>query len=150
MIPTEYIDIENETELDIDTEALYRQADFMFRRLRLHPETEVSIILVDEERMSQLHVEWMDEEGPTDVLSFPMDELRIPAEGEDGHPGILGDIALCPAFAARQAAEHGQTLAEELAGLVNLEYIYLGTNRLAQFPVVVCHLPRLEYLSVRR
>lgn len=118
MIPTEYIDIENETDYDIDVERLYRQADFMFRRLRLHPETEVSIILVDEDRMSQLHVEWMEEEGPTDVLSFPMDELRVPGEGEDPEPGILGDIAMCPAFAEQQARSNGQTLEEELALLL--------------------------------
>ena len=118
MIPTEYIDIENETELDVDVEQLYRQTDFMFRMLRLHPETEVSIILVDEQRMSQLHVEWMEEEGPTDVLSFPMDELCIPGEGEDAQPGILGDIALCPAFAEPQARANDQTLEEELAMLL--------------------------------
>lgn len=118
MIPTEYIDIENETELDIDVELLYRQAEFMFRRLGLHPETEVSILLVDEERMAHLHVEWMEEEGPTDVLSFPMDELTIPQDGEDPEPGILGDIALCPAFAAKQAKDNDQTLAEELALLL--------------------------------
>ena len=118
MIPTEYIDIENETDLEIDTEALYHQTEFMFRRLGLHPETEVSIVLVDEERMSQLHVDWMEEEGPTDVLSFPMDELRAPGADEEPQPGILGDIALCPAFAARQAAANGQTLEEELALLL--------------------------------
>ncbi len=118
MIPTDYIDIENETNIDINVEALYRQTEFMFRRLGLHPETEVSIVLVNEERMSQLHVEWMEEEGPTDVLSFPMDELRAPEAGEEPVPGILGDIALCPAFAARQAAANDQTLEEELALLL--------------------------------
>ena len=118
MIPTEYIDIENETDLEIDTETLYHQTEFMFRRLGLHPETEVSIVLVDEERMSQLHVDWMEEEGPTDVLSFPMDELRAPGADEEPQPGILGDIAICPAFAARQAAANGQTLEEELALLL--------------------------------
>lgn len=118
MIPTEYIDIENETAIDIDVESLYHQTEFMFERLRLHPETEVSIVLVDEQRMSQLHVEWMEEEGPTDVLSFPMDELRAPEGDDDAQPGILGDIAICPAFAARQAEANGQSLEEELALLL--------------------------------
>ncbi len=118
MIPIGAVDIENETELEIDTDTLVRQAQFLFHQLRLHPETEVSILLVDETRMSQLHVEWMEEEGPTDVLSFPMDELVVPAIGEDAEPGILGDIVLCPAFAERQAAGNGQTLDEELALLL--------------------------------
>ncbi len=118
MIPTEDIDIENETDFDIDILRIYRQVRFMFDSLRLHPDTGVSIILVDEERMSQLHVEWMDESGPTDVLSFPMDELEIPEDGEHAMPGLLGDIALCPAFAERQAKENGQSLDEELALLL--------------------------------
>ena len=118
MIASDYIDIENETSYDIDVESLFQQTEFMFRSLHLHPETEVSIILVDEERMSQLHVEWMDEPGPTDVLSFPMDELVIPEDHEDAAPGILGDIAMCPEFAKVQAQANGQTLEEELALLL--------------------------------
>ena len=114
----EYIDIENETDIDIDVDALVDQAAFMFRRLHLHPETEVSILLVDEERMSQLHVEWMDEPGPTDVLSFPMDEMRAGQADVTAAPGILGDIVLCPAFARRQAEAQGQTLEDELALLL--------------------------------
>ena len=118
MITPDYIDIENETDYDIDLRSLMHQVQFMFATLRLHPETEVSIMLVDEEQMSHLHVEWMEEEGPTDVLSFPMDELRAPAEGETAAPGLLGDIVLCPAFAERQAAANGQSLEDELAMLL--------------------------------
>ena len=118
MIPTEDIDIENETDFDIDILRVYQQVRFMFDQLRLHPQTAVSILFVDEERMAQLHVEWMDEPGPTDVLSFPMDELVLPEEGEDAMPGLLGDIVLCPAFAERQARDNGQSLEEELAMLL--------------------------------
>ena len=56
--------------------------------------------------MTELHVKWMDEPGPTDVMSFPMDELdtaRRPDEAGPG-PALLGDVVLCPAVAARQAA----------------------------------------------
>jgi probable rRNA maturation factor len=51
----------------------------------------------------------MDEPGPTDVLSFPMDELRIPEDDDEPPVGLLGDIVLCPAVTSRQAAEHGRT-----------------------------------------
>ncbi|MDN5762303.1 MAG: rRNA maturation RNase YbeY, partial [Microlunatus sp.] len=52
---------------------------------------------------------YLDETGPTDVLSFPMDELRPPTEDDEPPEGLLGDIVLCPAVTARQAAEHGRT-----------------------------------------
>ena len=112
------IDIENETVEELDLESLVTQTRFMFERLRLHGETEVSIILVDEPRMEQLHIEWMEEGGATDVLSFPMDELRIPEWNEQAPPGILGDIVLCPAFARRQAEANGQAFEDELAMLL--------------------------------
>ena len=44
--------------------------------MRVHPQAELSVVLVDEDTMADLHEQWMDEPGPTDVLSFPMDELR--------------------------------------------------------------------------
>lgn len=115
---TGVVDIENETSFALDLENFAAQTRFMLERLRLHPETEVSICFVDEDRMSQLHVEWMEEDGPTDVLSFPMDELTIPGAGEIAEPGMLGDIVLCPAFARRQAEQAGVALEEELAMLL--------------------------------
>ena len=61
--------------------------------------------------MTELHVKWMDEPGPTDVMSFPMDELdtaRRPDEAGPG-PALLGDVVLCPAVAAEQAAQAGHS-----------------------------------------
>ena len=46
--------------------------------------------------METLHEQWMDEPGPTDVLAFPMDELRPGREDEEPEAGLLGDIVLCP------------------------------------------------------
>ena len=62
--------------------------------------------------MSALHVRWMDEPGATDVLSFPMDEMK-PHSSAQG-PGMVGDVVLCPEFAARQAAQAGHGLQDEL------------------------------------
>ncbi|NKE08758.1 MULTISPECIES: rRNA maturation RNase YbeY [Kocuria] len=83
-----------------------------FRTLHLAESVELSIAVVDEQEMARLHVEWMDLPGPTDVMSFPMDELR------DGTPeqlteGTLGDIVLCPAVAARQAEAAGHSTEDE-------------------------------------
>jgi probable rRNA maturation factor len=75
--------------------------------------------------MTDLHVEWMNEPGPTDVLSFPMDELRSAAEGEAPEQGVVGDIAMCPSFAAVQAAEKGRSLDEELQFLTTHGFLHL-------------------------
>ena len=74
-------------------------AEFAMRHMGLHEDCDLAISIVDESRMSELHEEWMDLKGPTDVLSFPMDEL-VPHSPE---PGIVGDIVLCPQFALAQA-----------------------------------------------
>jgi probable rRNA maturation factor len=68
--------------------------------------------------MAVLHQRWMDEPGPTDVLSFPMDELR-PGRADvepdpDDDPGMLGDVVLCPVVAERQAREAGHDTQAEL------------------------------------
>jgi probable rRNA maturation factor len=100
------------TESDCDQERLISLADFSLNSMGIHPDSELSISIVDEEEMSSLHMQWMDEPGPTDVLSFPMDEMK-PYSATTG-PGILGDIVLCPEFAVEQARTAGHSLQEEL------------------------------------
>ena len=107
------IDINNESGLEADSPGLVRLATFALDQLRIHPLAELSILLVDEAAMTAYHVKYMGEDGPTDVLSFPMDELRPPDDDEEAPAGLLGDIVLCPTVTARQAAEHGRTAAEE-------------------------------------
>ena len=103
------IDINNESGLEADCPGLVRLATFTLDQLRIHPQAELSILLVDEDTMSAYHEKYMGEPGPTDVLSFPMDELRPPDDGDEPPEGLLGDIVLCPAVTGRQAAEHGRT-----------------------------------------
>jgi probable rRNA maturation factor len=75
--------------------------------------------------MSELHQQWMDEPGPTDVLSFPMDELRPGSESEPTPPGLLGDVVLCPEVAAAQAVVAGHSTAEELLLLTTHGILHL-------------------------
>lgn len=102
------IDINNESGLAVDEVGLVSLARFALDYLHIHPQAELSILLVDEVTMEDYHVRFMDLPGPTDVMSFPMDELRAPAPGEEPPLGLLGDIVLCPAVTARQAAENGR------------------------------------------
>ncbi|YAL82176.1 rRNA maturation RNase YbeY [Dermacoccaceae bacterium W4C1] len=108
------IDVANETEFEVDLEELHECARFAMERMNVHPQAELCVRLIDEPAMEVLHVQWMDLPGPTDVMSFPMDELRPASAGETPVEGMLGDLVLCPSVAARQAAEAGHTTAEEL------------------------------------
>jgi probable rRNA maturation factor len=119
------ITVTNESGMPCDTERLERLAAFLLGRLRIHPASELSVVAVTEERMSELHVTWMDEPGPTDVLSFPMDELRSAEEHQEPQPGMLGDVVLCPSYAAQQAASAGRSLEEELEFLLTHGILHL-------------------------
>ncbi|WP_430592825.1 rRNA maturation RNase YbeY [Humidisolicoccus flavus] len=119
------IDLLNESSVELDESNLVKNVRFCLERLHVHPEAEVSIVLVDVPAMEQLHVQWMDEPGPTDVLSFPMDELRPGTEDRMTPAGILGDIVLCPAVAERQAAEAGHSLMDELLLLTTHGLLHL-------------------------
>jgi probable rRNA maturation factor len=107
------VDVNNESGLEADSAGLARLATFAMDQLRIHPQAELSILLVDEQTMSAYHEKYLDAPGPTDVLSFPMDELRPPNDDEEPPEGLLGDVVLCPAVTERQAREHGRSPAEE-------------------------------------
>ena len=119
------ISVANESAIACDTDALRDLAVFLIDRLRLHPQCELAITIVDEAPMTDLHVEWMHEPGPTDVISFPMDELRSADEGQEREPGVVGDIVMCPQFAAVQAVERGRTLDQELQFLATHGFLHL-------------------------
>jgi probable rRNA maturation factor len=108
----------------VDVELLGRLADHVLERLHVHPDAELSIAVVDEDEMARLHVEWMDLPGPTDVLSFPMDEMR-PGTPEEPAEGTLGDIVLCPPVARRQAEAGGHSVADELCLLTTPGILHL-------------------------
>ncbi|MCT2987951.1 rRNA maturation RNase YbeY, partial [Propionibacterium freudenreichii] len=97
------IDLSNESSEEVDTQALIRLARFALDKLRIHPQADLSILLVDVDTMTAYHKQFMNLDGPTDVMSFPMDELREPADGEAPPRGLLGDIVICPAFTSAQA-----------------------------------------------
>jgi probable rRNA maturation factor len=113
------IDIANESGADVDEVDLAAVARFTLDQMRIHPLAELSVLLVDERTMTDLHERWMGEPGPTDVLAFPMDELRPPHLGgnrddQGPEPGLLGDVVLCPPVAAEQAEKAGHSTQDEL------------------------------------
>jgi probable rRNA maturation factor len=118
------IEIANESGVEVNEAALAALARHVLDELRVHPLAELSLLLVDEPAMTELHVRWMGEDGPTDVLAFPMDELRLPQPGtaqggqhsaDTGEiPGLLGDVVICPQVAAVQAEAAGHGIADEI------------------------------------
>ncbi len=77
---------------------------------------ELTLTFVDRDEITRLNEEHMGVDGPTDVLSFPLDtsDAVVPT----GVPVLLGDVVVCPVVAADQATDHAGTLDDELALLV--------------------------------
>jgi len=118
------VEINNESGLAADEDALRELAQYVIDQLETHPLADLSMLLVDEAHMTNLHEKWMEEPGPTDVLSFPMDELRPHSmagpnrargrDSDDPEPVLLGDVVLCPQVAVAQAKQHGHSTQAEL------------------------------------
>jgi probable rRNA maturation factor len=105
------IEIANNSGIACNEDEIVDVAAFALDKMGIHPDSDLGITLVDEDEITKLHVQWMNLPGPTDVLSFPMDELK-PFSASNG-PGIIGDIVICPQFAAKQAVSH--STAEEIS-----------------------------------
>jgi probable rRNA maturation factor len=118
------VEINNESGMAADEDALRELAQYVIGQMETHPLADLSMLLVDEAHMTNLHEKWMEEPGPTDVLSFPMDELRPHSmagpnrsrgrDGDEPEPVLLGDVVLCPQVAAVQARQHGHSTQAEL------------------------------------
>ena len=108
------IEVLNESGGTLDEQSLVQLSRFVMDRMRVHPLAELCIKAVDEETMTGLNEKWMEGTGPTDVLAFPMDELRPGLVTEEPEEGILGDLMLCPPIAEKQAETAGHSTEAEL------------------------------------
>ncbi len=118
--------------LPVDVDRWARLARAVLAAEGVADDAEVSLLFVDEATIAQLHEQFLGRSGPTDVLAFPIDEDAVPsgrfpdrggpgpgggdAEGEV--PLLLGDVVICPTVAARNAADHGVEVDDEVALLV--------------------------------
>ena len=119
------IEINNESGFEVDETRVLHLASFALDYMKIHPDAELAIQFVNEDTMTTLHVQWMDEPGPTDVLSFPMDELRPGSDLELSAPGLLGDIVVCPQVAAAQAVTAGHDTINEILLLTTHGVLHL-------------------------
>lgn len=110
------IEVFNESgRADVNEEMLIDVLSFALMRMDINPDAEASIYVVDLDTIADLHERWLDLEGPTDVMSFPVDELTPGMSGTPAVPSMLGDLVLCPDFAEQQAQAAGHDLSHELA-----------------------------------
>ena len=103
------LEITNTSGLLVPTDEMQSLMTFAFKELDLHSDCELNMVFVDDEEMTKLHIKWMDEEGTTDVLSFPMD---LPDSKEQAV--TLGDIVISPRVAAEQAKSGGHSVEHEI------------------------------------
>ena len=108
------IEVLDESGHDLDVQHLASLSRFVMDRMRVHPMAELCIKAVDEATIAGLNEKWMEKEGPTDVLAFPMDELRPGLVNEELEEGMLGDLVLCPEVAERQAVTAGHSTEAEI------------------------------------
>ncbi|MGQ0848587.1 MAG: rRNA maturation RNase YbeY [Actinomycetota bacterium] len=120
--------VADEHSSDIDLDLIKAWAEAALTAEGYPPGVEVALTLVSDPRMAELHRRALGEELPTDVLSFPIEDLspgRIPEVDPQGPPLLVGDIVLAPDYVRRQAAELGVQLEDELALLVTHGVLHL-------------------------
>jgi probable rRNA maturation factor len=123
---------DEQSTVEVDLARWLRLTRLVLAEERAPADAEVSLIFVDEEAIADLNGRFLGGDGPTDVLSFPIDDDHVPAgrhpdTGGRGPgttteptdvPVVLGDVVVCPTVAARQAPTHAGTVDDELALLV--------------------------------
>lgn len=104
------IEIENRSGQLAPESDVKKLLEFSIKELGLHQDCELTLAFINDTEMEELHKKWMDLPGTTDVMSFPMDELRP----NDPEPGILGDIVISPVVARFQAEKAGHSFEHEV------------------------------------
>ena len=101
----------------IDTEALAGFAQATLEREAVGDDAILTVAFVDEDEIAELNEAHMGKDGPTDVLSFPIEDAvpgHPPVADPDGPPLELGDIFICPEVVSDHAMEYGVTFEDEL------------------------------------
>lgn len=119
------VEMNNESGMPIAEGSLQRLAAFVLESLHVHPDTDLGVMFVDEAAIEALHVRWLGEAGPTDVLSFPMDELRPGRPDAKSPAGQLGDVVICPQIAEIQARDADHALEQEVQLLLTHGMLHL-------------------------
>lgn len=127
------VEVSNETNWELDPKLFSDLGIWTMRQLKVSTDSDLTVTFVDPDPIATLHEKWMDLVGPTDVMSFPMDELRPGTDTDEEQEGILGDIVICPDVAARQAMTAGHSAVEEMMLLETHGMLHLlGFDHMSQ------------------
>lgn len=149
------IEVNNETTYQVEEAEFVDLLNFCLAQLNVSAEADVNLLFIESAPMAELHERWLDLPGPTDVMSFPMDELRPGTPDSPTTAGVLGDIVICPEVAAGQAMEQGHSSVEEMLmltvhGLLHLlGYDHAEPDEAAAMFTLQRHL-LLTYLAERK
>ena len=110
--------VDNSSNFSIDEVNVKRYITQMLKFLKVNTKSDVSVLFVNEDEMTKQHVRWMNEPGPTDVMSFPMDNILLQNSKLRKKQAILGDIIICPAVALKDSKEQGLNPAYHLVFLL--------------------------------
>jgi len=119
------IDVDNSSNFSIDEVSVKNYTKQMLQILKVNTKSDVSILFVNEDEMTKQHFRWMNESGPTDVMSFPMDDILLQDSKLRKKQAILGDIIICPAVALKDAKEQGINPAYHLVFLLTHGVLHL-------------------------
>ncbi len=108
---------DEQSAVTVDVEHLVDLASRVLVAEQVRGPAELSLSFVDDETIAECNRRFLDGEGPTDVLAFPIDALDTNGQPA-ALPRLLGDVMVCPAVAERHAEERGERIADELALLV--------------------------------
>lgn len=119
------IEVFNETSFPVDNSEFAALSEFVFSQMHVGSMVDLSIMFIEPDAMAELHERWLDLPGPTDVMSFPIDELRPGTPNLPTAEGILGDICICPEVAVEQAKTAGHSAEEEMLLLATHGILHL-------------------------
>jgi probable rRNA maturation factor len=112
------IDVDNSSNFSIDEVNVKNYVKQILQILKVNTKSDVSILFVNEDEMTKQHVRWMNEPGPTDVMSFPMDNIVLQDSKLRKKQAILGDIIICPGVALKDSKKQGINPAYHLVFLL--------------------------------
>lgn len=107
---------------------LHSLAEVVLREEGYPNDAEVALLFVDESEMASYNEKFLNRQGPTDVLAFPVEELLpglVPQTNPQGPPLLLGDVIVAPAYVRRQARHHGVSFEDEIALMVTHGILHL-------------------------
>ena len=105
----------------VDPDHLRRLAEAVLSAEGFPADAELSITLVDDDKMASWNMRALGKSGPTDVLSFPVETFRpgdVPTYVPGGPPLIIGDVVIAPDYVRRQAEQNGMPVDDEIALMV--------------------------------